>query len=333
MKQATRAYNSWEHDWEFGTITKKSDTERLRNEIRYYRSLPYEYKTLFPQLIEASGWDAESHWLRMEYYVYPDLGHYMLHGELAFEDWMSVMGRLHTIIRRWSNHASQDPGIRNTRAPQRMYIDKTVKEQRAFVDQQIAPALFNGGVILINGQPTPTFEAIWPMVQRYIEESIIPTYRPSFIHGDFCLSNMLYGYDENDRDHSVLKFIDPRGSWGEIGTTGDIRYDVAKIYHSVDAGYEFFNNDQFNLVRAETPSDSWKWSITTDQQWHVRLSALAAFDKEFFGNDGYDKKQITLIEGLIYIGACARHYENPDRQVAMYLVGLQLLNKAMMMNG
>ena len=144
---------------------------------------------------------------------------------------------------------------------------------------------------------------------------------------------MLYGYDENDRDHSVLKFIDPRGSWGEIGTTGDIRYDVAKIYHSVDAGYEFFNNDQFNLVRAETPSDSWKWSITTDQQWHVRLSALAAFDKEFFGNDGYDKKQITLIEGLIYIGACARHYENPDRQVAMYLVGLQLLNKAMMMNG
>ena len=166
MKQATRAYNSWEHDWEFGTITKKSDTERLRNEIRYYRSLPYEYKTLFPQLIEASGWDAESHWLRMEYYVYPDLGHYMLHGELAFEDWMSVMGRLHTIIRRWSNHASQDPGIRNTRAPQRMYIDKTVKEQRAFVDQQIAPALFDGGVILINGQPTPTFEEIWPMVQR-----------------------------------------------------------------------------------------------------------------------------------------------------------------------
>lgn len=330
MKQATRAYNSWEHDWELGTATKKSDTERLRNEIRYYRSLPYEYKTLFPNWIDASGWDDEAHWIKMEYYVYPDLGRYMLDDVLAFEDWLSVMERLHTIIRRWSN--DDDPGIRNVNGARRMYIDKTVKEQRAFVDQQIAPALFDGGVILINGQPTPTFEAIWPMVQRYIEESIIPTYKPSFIHGDFCLSNMLYGYNSDDREHSVLKFIDPRGSWGEIGTTGDIRYDVAKIYHSVDAGYEFFNNNLFQVVRAETPSDSWEWSLYTAVNWQTKLNALAAFDKVFFENGGFDKKQITVIEGLIYIGACARHYENPDRQVAMYLVGLQLLNKAMMMH-
>ena len=332
MKQATRAYNSWEHDWEFGTITKKSDTERLRNEIRYYRSIPYEYKTLFPNLVEASGWDESSHWIKMEYYAYPNVGSFMMGQDPKWDyrDWYSVMDRLHTIILRWKNHGSQDPGIRNTDGARRMYIDKTIKEQRAFVDQQIAPALFEGGVILINEQPTPTFEAIWPMVQQYIEESILPTYQPSFIHGDFCLSNMLYGYSRDEKDHGVLKFVDPRGSFGEIGCVGDIRYDVAKIYHSVDAGYEFFNNNRFRLMRADTPSDSWNWELV-NRFWHDKMNALAAFESIFFeGDAGFDTKQITVIEGLIYVGACARHYENPDRQVAMYLAGLQLLNKAMM---
>lgn len=336
MENATRAYNSWEHDWNFGTITKKSSTDRLRNDIRYYREIPYEYRTLFANMIEASGWDETDHWIKMEYYAYPDLGSLMLHGAetMAFEDWFDVMDRLRTTIGRWRLRTVPFDEAASS-CSRKMYINKTRQEQRAFVDQDIAPGLFVGGVILINGQPTPTFEAIWPMVEAYIEETIIPTYKPSFIHGDFCLSNMLYGIDESNRDHSVIKFIDPRGSFGERGNMGDSRYDVAKIYHSIDVGYEFFNNNIFRLVKAETSSDSWEWSIHTEVHpnvWNSKLNAMSAFDTLFFDGGGFNRKEITVIEGLIYIGACARHYENPDRQVAMYLAGLQLLNKAMMMN-
>ena len=340
MKNATRAYNRWEHDWDFGTVTKKSSTDRLRNEIRYYREIPYEWKTMFPYMIDASGWDATDHWMTMEYYAYPNLGSYMLGNHdppLNYEDWWSIMERLRTFISYWGGHRyvidnygsyNREDARGNANA---MYIVKTLREQQAFVEQDIAPALFAGDVILINNQPTPTFTAIWPVVERYIYEEIIPSYKPSFIHGDFCLSNMLYG---KNGEQGVLKFVDPRGSFGEIGNIGDSRYDVAKIYHSVDAGYEYFNNDRFLLERANIPSDSWKWGLlNAESSWHDKLNALSAFEDSFFGGDvGFSKKEITVIEGLIYIGAVARHYENPDRQVAMYLAGLQLLNKAMMIN-
>lgn len=339
MENVTRAYNSWEFDDTFGTITKKSSTDRLRNEIRYYRQIPYEWKTMFPNMIDASGWDETNHWITMEYYAYPNLGSYMI-GEqansLTYENWWNIMERLRTFIGYWKGHRYvMDNYGRYNREEARgnanaMYIIKTLREQQAFVEQNIAPTLFIGDVILINDQPTPTFAAIWPVVERYIYETIIPSYKPSFIHGDFCLSNMLYGVG----DHDVFKFVDPRGSFGEIGNVGDSRYDVAKIYHSVDAGYEYFNNDRFILERANTSSDSWKWSLlNTETSWHDKLNALSTFGDCFFkGSSAFNKKEITLIEGLIYIGACARHYENPDRQVAMYLVGLQLLNKAMMMD-
>jgi hypothetical protein len=118
-----------------------------------------------------------------------------------------------------------------------------------------------------------------------------------------------------------------------FGVKGDPRYDVAKLYHSVDAGYEFFNNDIFSVTRATNPSEPWIWDYGKQYSsdiWRDKTHALSAFHEVFFdGDEPFSKKDITLIEGLIYVGACARHYENPDRQVAMYLAGLQLLNKAM----
>jgi len=311
---------------------------------------------MFPHMIDASGWDATDHWITMEYYAYPNLGSYMMGDQdesLKIEDWWGIMEQLRKFISYWEGHRyvmdnygsyNREDARGNANA---MYIIKTLREQQAFVEQDIAPELFVGDVILINDQPTPTFAAIWPVVEKYIYEEIIPSYKPSFIHGDFCLSNMLYG---KNGEHGVLKFVDPRGSFGEIGNVGDSRYDVAKIYHSVDGGYEFFNNDKFVLQKAKTPSDSWGWVYDSSHDptalfWIDKLNALSAFQDVFFHRTNparepydslkpaYNRKEITVIQGLIYIGACARHYENPDRQVTMYLVGLQLLNKAMMMDG
>ena len=323
----TRAYNDWEHDWALGTVTKKSQTDRLRNEIRYYRSVPYQFEMLFPRIIGASDWEDTDHWMKLEYYNYLDLGQFLLgrsDWHLDYSDWLSIMQHLRTILDRWANHDKM-PGF--SEDPWEMYVVKTVIENGRFKEQDIAPLLFEGDWILINGQPTQTFKAIWPEVEAYLEKEIIPTYQEGMIHGDCCFSNILYG-------GNVLRFIDPRGSFGTmVGVRGDPRYDVAKLYHSVDAGYEFFNNDIFSVTRATNPSEPWIWDYGKQYNpdiWRDKLHAVGAFNEVFFdGDEPFSKKDITLIEGLIYVGACARHYENPDRQVAMYLAGLQLLNKAM----
>ena len=41
---------------------------------------------------------------------------------------------------------------------------------------------------------------------------------------------------------------------------------------------------------------------------------------------GRQPDKIKLIEGLIFVGMCARHYDNLDRQKAMLMTGLNILN-------
>ncbi len=329
----TRAYNEFARG-EWGTITKQSDTARLVDEIRYYNELPAEWKILFPRVLD---YNIPEGWITMEWYDYPNLGEYMMEQmdvPLDYQDWIKIMMKLRDTIREWSNVKGQWTG-KDAGDAWLMYGRKTLNENWAFEDQHIEPRLFQGDEILINDGVYKTFEAIWPEVRDFITDVLMPSYTPGIIHGDMCFSNILCGSDQ------TLRFIDPRGSFGEKGYLGDPRYDVAKLYHSVDAGYEFFNGDQFTLYDPITEHDSWKWGIGNDIRsedlsytaisHESKMRALSAFNEIFFEFpvDTFDKKEITIIEGLMYIGLCARHYENPRRQVAMYLAGLQLLNKGM----
>jgi hypothetical protein len=55
--------------------------------------------------------------------------------------------------------------------------------------------------------------------------------------------------------------------------------------------------------------------------------ALEVFEKIFFPE--FNKKQIKILQGCIFIGMCARHYDSLERQHAMYLTGTRLLNEAL----
>lgn len=329
-KIVKRAYNEF-YRGEWGVVTKQSDTSRMRDEIEYYLSIPERLKILFPRVLES---DKDRGWMTMEWYDYPNLGEYMLDvmdAPLHYADWTIVMETLRDIIKKWSDYPQHNPDVCDA---WKMYHTKTVRENTVFADQRIESRLFEGDDILINGGEYKTFQAIWPEVETFIDEVLLPTYAPGIIHGDMCLSNILCG------NNMTLRFIDPRGSFGTQGLFGDPRYDVAKIYHSVDAGYEFFNCNKFTLYEPRNESESWGWGLGHNVKQgelnynalmlEAKMRALSVFIDVFFeGNNSFSRKEITVIEGLIYIGAVARHYENPRRQVAMYLVGLQLLNKGM----
>ena len=57
----------------------------------------------------------------------------------------------------------------------------------------------------------------------------------------------MYGSNPINKD-IVLKFIDPRGSFGQTKYYGDPYYDLAKLMHSCDGGYEYFITDNFKII-------------------------------------------------------------------------------------
>lgn len=326
----TRAYNRYTLDTFNGTFTKFSDTQALRDEIEYYKSVPEPLKLWFPRILKYDASEGQDAWIEMEYYQYRVLGDLMINPTPIPDDmWSKILTRLRTVLAEWSNYRPQSPGwIADAEEfASRMYIDKTWNEYEKLVeDLPDKKVLTEPKTVIINDVDFYNFHIIWPDVIEYLNQEVIPSTRMCFIHGDFCFSNILYARDERAL---TFKFVDPRGSFGEVGVWGDPRYDAAKLMHSADGGYEFLSHDQFSLRRRGMSSRhlyDYELGFTNGDNTDIS----ADFDRIFFAEDHrFDRKQIMTIQGLLYISMAARHYENSERQIAQYLIGVEKLNEAM----
>jgi hypothetical protein len=338
----TRAYNRFEIDDTKGIIRKLSSTERLRDEIWYYNNLNAEHPdqaVLFPRIIDGTSHmqsgDASlrdrgrrnqqgqyEYWMDLELYDYPNAGSYLF-GDNIMPSWADFFISLRNILSEWTiiHPRAQWTPEEIQQAATDMYITKTDREFHNFRDgwHDKFDNLFIDQVrthtIMINRKQYSMFEVVWPQIKHYIKDNML-NFTPSLIHGDCCFSNILYGDDKN-----IIRFIDPRGSFGNTGIYGDIRYDIAKLYHSVDGTYEAFITDKFK-VHANGNTYEIDIKNTGELAW-----AQKEFEHIFFPH--FNKKEIKILQGCIFIGMCARHYDSMERQRAMYLTGTRLLNEAL----
>jgi hypothetical protein len=313
----SRAYNTFTIE-PHGSIRKFSTTQRLADEINYYKIIQQDInKAMFFPRLFASNIEEHNNWMQMEHYDYNDLGQYLMGRNIKL-DWSHIFTELSYILDQFNNFTDDRPA--NTAYTTEMFIDKTYREFNVLVaNRPDLEQLFSHVKISVNNIDMFNFPSIWPTVVKYITRSVLE-YSSVMIHGDMCFSNILYSPKNN-----ILKFIDPRGSFGVQGIYGDQRYDIAKLYHSIDGGYEFFINDLYILHSSPDFSEHIMMLDALDE----RIVALTAFEDQFFSTGMFNKKHIKLIEGCIFIGMCSHHYDDVHRQEAMYLTGCKLLNEAL----
>ena len=304
----TREYNVIE-TIPLGLIKKSSSSDRLSDEVFYYDSIPKDVLYLFPRKID-SYFAEKKYNLVLEYYPYKNLGEYMI-SSYPF-DWAQVFSNLKNVIEIMSKYGKEN---KNTSLHAKsMYIDKTYNEYNNFKKSYHDSELFSCRTLVINGETHDNFEVIWERVKSIIESRLLQ-YKQTMIHGDMCFSNILYHPEIGSR------FIDMRGSFGERGVYGDTMYDYAKLLHSVEGGYEFIINDQFTV--AKLSDGAYNYSLHTNKNKEESFTAyMGAFNEQ-------DINLIRLIEGLIFVGMCARHYDGKERQLIMYLTGIKNLNQAL----
>lgn len=324
-KLVTRAYNRFDVDNRRGVMRKISSTERLKDEITYYLILNRDHPdqaVYFPRIIDSKHHGESEYWMDLEMYDYQNVGKYML-GENIMPSWAEFFISLRDILLEFGTlkpySVWTDEDI--TTAAHNMYIIKTEKEYQNFYDgwkdklEYVFADQLIDQTLYINDMLYKPFEIIWPDIKDYILKNMLH-FTPSVIHGDCCFSNILYGPDAN-----IIRFIDPRGSFGKKGIYGDIRYDVAKLYHSVDGTYEAFIRDKFGVTQNKN-----KYELHVKDTGEISW-AKNEFEYIFFPE--FDKKEIKILQGCIFIGMCARHYDSLERQRAMYLTGIRLLNEAL----
>ncbi len=310
---AHRAFNSLAVDDLSGTITKRStDVGKFINEINYLRLLPPDLAVLFPRIVDYSVAN-DNPWVTMEFYGYPTLTELFLYHGLDASVWRRIFEHVSDIL--WQRMAVRTHAVERDSVKE-MFIGKVRNRIEPLSKLEGLSSLVQADELVVNGVELANLPMMW---ERLESEVAVMAANPvgSVIHGDLCLSNVLY-----DLRSSVCRFIDPRGSFGQVGIGGDLRYDAAKLWHSLHGWYDLITADLFSVEITGPVSVNLDVRVRPDH-----LFIRDAFADVFFKR--FDRQQITLIAGLIMCSIAALHYDHSDRQIAMYVRGIELLNEVL----
>ena len=123
-------------------------------------------------------------------------------------------------------------------------------------------------------------------------------------------------YDIKD---SKLTLIDPRGEYGDFINKGDVRYDLAKLNHSIYGYYDFIVNELYTL---DDKGAILNYNFYDSQQKHAQI----IFD-EMLSELTINKEDIDLITGLLFLSMIPLHEENEKNQKMQFIKSMEFLNK------
>lgn len=307
-----REFNSISIDTKRAILTKKSkDEEKFINEIKWYRKLPKEFKYLTPRIFEYST--KEDPILKQEYYSYPVLMDLYLYADLGPSVWMNIFESLKEIHDDLSSYSD---GCNLTKIDlEEMYSSKTKNRLNKILDDvKFSDFKYS---LEINGYECMGIKYIIKELDNVLDRiELYDDVRYGIIHGDLCLSNILY-----EQKNGIIKLIDPRGSFGKEGIFGDIRYDEAKLSHSLRGDYDFILNGLFD-VKKKRNSDN---GIIINYKTKIEPKHLKI--KEIFESIFKSDIKIKTIESLLFLSMVPLHSDRPESQEIFLSKGIRLFNE------
>jgi hypothetical protein len=222
-----------------GVVTKSGiDAAKIMAEASWFEQAPAQIKPfLAPYICRINGsGDTASCAYQLEYLHLATLNELYVFGRLPERVWRRIFHACDAYLRTASSLApdsapdcAPDPAL----APdwvRQTYLDKTLQRLAAYASQADIDL---DAPWTLDGRAVPSLRAI-----THEAAAVLLAAPPaqSFLHGDFCFSNILFDFRAGR-----VKTIDPRGTdaLGRPSRFGDLRYDLAKLAHSVLGLYDF----------------------------------------------------------------------------------------------
>lgn len=313
---SSRSFNRISVSPEKGVLCKSSrNYEKLKAEAQYMLALPPELSIYYPRIMQnysrSDGGGAYS----LEYYGYPNLSEYFLYWNLTSESWRRMFCRMKSVLKEFSRY----PFSIGKNAYLDFYFQKTidrVEGLRRSLGATGGDTSWITSPVAINGIRCRPFVQL----ETYIKQRVSELYSErdfGVMHGDFCFNNILY-----DVPTGIIRLIDPRGSFGEgcLGVYGDRKYDLAKLLHSAVGGYDCFANDLFTI---KSVSGGYAYSVNSRKT----ADYISQLCRALISDLGYSYSDVEFISGLLFVSMAKLHSESPERQKALFLHGLRILNE------
>lgn len=299
-----------------GVVVKSGEpAAKIRAEAQWFRRAPPAVRRYCPQLLEERDEDGRPSYV-LEYLHLTPLNELFVHARNPPFFWDRVFGRIGAFLAtcaRAAEPAATAPGFAGRLAGEfrALVEDKTLARLAAF-------AAGPGGIALdrplsLNGSALPPLREIAADCMR---RALAVPVAPGVLHGDLCLSNILFDGRAGD-----IKVVDPRGvdATGELSLYGNLCYDLAKLLHSVVGLYDFIIAGAFTLERP-APAE---FRLHIDVDPRIESIQALLLNRRFL-SPGVDPASLLPLTVLLFLSMLPLHADDPGRQAALLANGLRL---------
>ena len=282
------------------TVKKSSSIKsKIIAEAEWYENLPMELQIFTPKLLGKFS-DSDTNGYETEYLYLTPLSDLATFGRLPNYVWQRIFQCCDDFLIAAKNFK---PGLVPKNLDQ-LFLNKTQERLLVFSRQRGIDLSKNWQ---LGNSQTPSISRIAEDVAR-----LIPKSSQNFIqvvHGDFCFSNILYDFRAN-----IIKLIDPRGIAPEKTQSifGDVRYDIAKLYHSVIGCYDQIVSGHYEIGNYKDYSVD--LFLPVDPQLHQRQEI---FKERTFADLSITEACAHPISILLFLSMLPLHADNEDRQIAL----------------
>lgn len=315
LEVKARKFNHICIDKNRGILKKTSDDkEKFIGEIKWYLKLPADVEYVRPRIFNYST-SYTNPYVEMEYYAYHTVHELFLYGDMKYQQWESIFKRISFVCKDFKRYTLKDDKIQETL--EEMYLTKTLERFERLKEDKRFSAYFEGN-IKVNGVLYKSLNQLSILLKKIIPDMLYDVNEFCIIHGDLCFANIMV-----DGNCSFIKVIDPRGKFGKFDIYGDFRYELAKLFHSMDGKYDFIIKDLFN-VEYNLKSAEINYNILDRKR---DFDLYNVFIEIFQQEIGDDFKKIELIEALLFLSMIPLHGESLNHQLVMLGTGLEILNR------
>lgn len=307
---------------EVGTMEAIERLDNMDNRCRPYNRIVFEEDRVVKEGLTPEAkklLQREVEWYRLvdsfgyggipKLYSLEPLTMSRIHGENIFkadiddQHKMQVLDRLFT---RLDELHKLQPGNLNYFDMYEELYGKTMKRLRSI--QDVIP-FSQEEEITINNVPCKNVLRQATFFQELVESIMTPC-EFGVLHGDCTLTNTLIDSQYN------IYFIDARGYFGRTPLVGDLYYDWAKVYYSIQGAFDQFNVKRFSLHIDENAIS-----------YNISSSGWEHFTQYFLNKiPNCDQRRIKIIHGIIWMSLASHCWEDYDSLCLAFYNGLYLLN-------
>lgn len=293
------------------TVEKSSDTRtKIEAEAAWYETLPRSLSPFVPQYL-GQRYDGERSSYATEYLYLSTLSELYVFGKLPVFIWESIFASCNEFMQTCADVDSPSSYIPKNDILSQLYLTKTLER----LEQLARTRNINlTRPWTINGRRVPGLLDMAHETALRIPAAEDTDIRP--MHGDLCFSNILY-----DFRHQKVRVIDPRGILpsGETTIYGDMRYDMAKLHHSVVGLYDYIKSDYFRCT------NHGGHDVTLELPHNGTRSEIAdIFMRTDFAGRTMDSASAPAISVLLFLSMSPLHADRPDHQNALLANAMRL---------